>query len=1156
MKVDPYSSLPAGLRILRLRSLPGMSIGILMLLVGMSLLMERGWLASAAISTQQSAAEQSKQSGRQQALALQGNASQRALVNFVELANRERLASPMPRALAIHEPLKKDEEARNKPIPTGAFTPSDATAAAASRVEASLPSPALSSNFAALDDDNTRIPADTHGAVGANHLLVALNSQVRIQTKTGTTISTVSLNGFWATFGHANVFDPRVYYDPYGSRWIFVALTDFRAASSSLLIGVTQTNDPTGSWNLYDIDYDASNIVFGDYPNIGFNRNWITVTANSYRISDKGFVTSNIYVFDKASLYAATGSPFTLFQDSTGTSQTPAVTYDDTLSTMYILENWNGNSAGGGYLRLSTITGAVGSEVLTLGVAFPSTPNPWDSAPPGGTDFAPQLGSVRKLNAGDSVVQNTVYRNGSLWCVQTVFLPAGGAATRSSIQWWQLTTSGLIQQRDRIDDPAGNLFYAFPSIAVNQHNDALIGYSRFSSTQYAGAGYSFRAASDPVNTLRDRATLKDGQAPYYKINGGTRNKWGDFSNTVIDPLNDTEFWTIQAYAATPSVGIDRWGTWWGRIDPASPPPPPPASDVVLYASEATVKAGNWQSVSDPSAAGGARIYNPDAGAPKITTVLANPTNYFEMTFTAQSATAYHLWMRGKALNDYWGNDSVFVQFSDSVTSSGVATYRIGTTSATEYNLEDCSGCALQGWGWQDNGWGVGVMGPPIYFQATGTHTIRIQVREDGLSLDQIVLSPATYLNAAPGVLKNDTTILPRSGNPPPPAPPPTINAVTPNSGPTGGQSGVTISGSNFASGASVHFGTAVATNVNVASPTTLTATTPAHAAGAVNVMVTNPDNQIGSLTNGYTYTAPMPAAPALTSVSPNSGTTGGGASVTLTGTNFTSGASVSFGGAAATNVNVASSSTITALTPSHSTGVVNVVVTNSDGQSGTLANGYTYVSSPPAETILLIDNFNDNSLDTTKWTPNNLFSGYTDANLPAVEINQRFEIGALLSGTSGSHYNGIRSAASFNFSGAYCYVELAQAAAGNTTADAMLTVGPDVNGYYRMYVEAGVLFLQKRIQGSKVTLSSISYDATSHRYWRIRHDSSNGAVIFEAAADNGGMPGSWAVLHSEAWNTASIPLTGILFELKAGTWQSEANAAGKVIFDNFKAAKP
>jgi hypothetical protein len=75
------------------------------------------------------------------------------------------------------------------------------------------------------------------------------------------------------------------------------------------------------------------------------------------------------------------------------------------------------------------------------------------------------------------------------------------------------------------------------------------------------------------------------------------------------------------------------------------------------------------------------------------------------------------------------------------------------------NLEDCGGCGLSGWGWQDNGWGVGVLGPVIYFQTTGVQTIRIQTREDGFSIDQVVLSPSTYLNSSPGALKNDNTIL-------------------------------------------------------------------------------------------------------------------------------------------------------------------------------------------------------------------------------------------------------------------------------------------------------------------------------------------------------------------------------------------------------------
>ena len=165
---------------------------------------------------------------------------------------------------------------------------------------------------------------------------------------------------------------------------------------------------------------------------------------------------------------------------------------------------------------------------------------------------------------------------------------------------------------------------------------------------------------------------------------------------------------------------------------------------------------------DGTAAGGAKIRHPNAGAAKISSAAAEPANYFELTFNAEAGRAYRLWVRGRADSNSWANDSVFVQFSGSVTSAGAPIWRIGSTSATEVNLEDCSGCGLAGWGWQDNGWGVNVMGPLVYFSSTGPQTLRVQTREDGFAIDQIVLSPATFLNASPGALKNDTRILPAS----------------------------------------------------------------------------------------------------------------------------------------------------------------------------------------------------------------------------------------------------------------------------------------------------------------------------------------------------------------------------------------------------------
>ena len=213
---------------------------------------------------------------------------------------------------------------------------------------------------------------------------------------------------------------------------------------------------------------------------------------------------------------------------------------------------------------------------------------------------------------------------------------------------------------------------------------------------------------------------------------------------------------------------------------------PGPGDIVLYAADATVIGGRWVRTPDATAAGGASLRNPDAGAAKVAAAAANPADYFELTFNAQADVPYHLWIRSKADANYWANDSVFIQFS------GATNYAIGTTSAAESNLEDCSGCKLAGWGWQDTGWGVGVAGSPITFTSTGQHRIRIQRREDGVAIDQIILSPSQFFTESPGALKNDARIYPRAaGGSAPPSEPDTQNPVVAITSPASGE---TVSG--------------------------------------------------------------------------------------------------------------------------------------------------------------------------------------------------------------------------------------------------------------------------------------------------------------------------------------------------------------------------
>lgn len=431
----------------------------------------------------------------------------------------------------------------------------------------STPPPPASINFLALLDNLTGIPPDTHGAVGPNHVMTSLNGQIRFQNRVGEQLSVISLLNFWSGITNpvvTNAFDPRTLYDPYSDRWISVAVTADHTANSAVLLSVSQTTDPTGNWWQFRVDADSADNKWADFPSVGFNKDWIVVSVNMFGNQDDLFKEQHIYVFNKANKYSGGTNAPTLFVDASASTTVPAVTRDNALATLYLVTQLAGSPAG--QLRISTITGPVGSETYTPNSFFSTPGIEWGVGIT--NDFAPQLNSTRKIQNGSSRMQRVEYQVGYLWFAHTVFFPATGTPTRSAVQWWQLNTNQTVIDHGLIQDTNGVSFYAFPSIAVNSHGDALIGYSRFAASQYASANYAFRFANDPAGTLRHDTVLKAGEAKYDKDLGSGQNRWGDYSATVVDPVNNTWMWTIQEYAATPSGppdNKDRWSTWWAQI---------------------------------------------------------------------------------------------------------------------------------------------------------------------------------------------------------------------------------------------------------------------------------------------------------------------------------------------------------------------------------------------------------------------------------------------------------------------------------------------------------------------------------------------------------------------------------------------------------------
>jgi len=419
--------------------------------------------------------------------------------------------------------------------------------------------------FPGGQDSGASIPPDTAGAVGPQHVFNPLNDTVSIFDRSGTPLSAITLNGFWAALGlPGETFDPRVVYDAEG-RFVFVAMADAMQATSSLFVAVSETSDPMGAWipAAIQVDDQAQGPVWLDFPSVGYSADKVTVQVNLFTRAGNRFAGSSIYVFDKRSLYdpphGAAVERFDLRNQ--GGTQVPALTHDRTTNDQYLLARWSGIANGGGALVVYRVTGNVAAGTAALSrVGYVAAPGvTWDSFPPG--DMGPQIGVPQKVDVGDDRLLAVCLRDGLLYCSHTVMLPTG-APSRSAVQWWQIDTrSWTVNILERIDDLQGATLFAFPTLAVNQRNEVLLGFAYFAGSAHPSAALAFRPAMGPTQPPHIFAAGLD---TYYKVFTGSDNRWGDYSAAQVDPVNDLDFWTVQEYAATPA---DTWGTMWAHIVP-------------------------------------------------------------------------------------------------------------------------------------------------------------------------------------------------------------------------------------------------------------------------------------------------------------------------------------------------------------------------------------------------------------------------------------------------------------------------------------------------------------------------------------------------------------------------------------------------------------
>ena len=432
---------------------------------------------------------------------------------------------------AIHHPLKPPGTEEDEPPAAGGQR---------SSAQDGGTLPELQMDFQAVkrgDAGQWSYPPDTDGAVGPDHYVTTVNTVIAVYSKTsGDLLWSTSLSSFMPGSGG----DPRVLYDQHSERWITINSNFSWYTEKRIYLAVSSSSDPSSTWFKTSFDV-APGDVWADYPTLGVDAHGIYIAA--YTVGGVGSMA--IYAIDKAPLVAPVQSlgTITAFRNLPweGAIQ-PVHTYGDPGGEYFISRDTYDS------LRVRRVNPPLTSPTLTdLG----SVPIPLHYAPPN----APALGSATRLDTVGSRLMMSVYRDGTIWTCHTINIDG-----RAACRWYEVDPeSPELIQYGTVSDSL--LHYFFPSIMVNQYGHVAMGFTGSSSDQYAAAYYTGRSVTDPPGEMAPPAMYKEGTGPQNNIDSYGRNRWGDYSYTTLDPVDEQRFWTIQEYGDSTNV----WGTWVGVL---------------------------------------------------------------------------------------------------------------------------------------------------------------------------------------------------------------------------------------------------------------------------------------------------------------------------------------------------------------------------------------------------------------------------------------------------------------------------------------------------------------------------------------------------------------------------------------------------------------
>jgi hypothetical protein len=390
------------------------------------------------------------------------------------------------------------------------------------------------------------IPPDTMGAVGVDHYVELNNHRFKVYRKSdGVEIESKGINQFWMDANASpqmTAFDPRIAYDPHAQRWYAVSV-DNKQNANNVLFAVSSSSDPTQPWHGFAIDSDADDSNWADFPMLGYNNEAVWISAFMPTLGAAPSQSSLIGL-PKLDLLqpVPTVANKTQFDDvvpSATAGTHPQLAVDTSLAGGNMVALGMSSFGGGALLRAEV--GLSSAAPTQTGTIFVSAAQPPTVVQPG----AP---AIQNLEANDwRLSSNTVLKGNLLYGVQTVEHMGRAAVQLHAVD---LLTNSV--GSEIIADPA--LAFTFPSVAVNDFGDVVIGVTETSATEFASSYALVRRAGSGL--FEPPLLLAPGVDNYVRLDSLNRNRWGDYSATTIDPADPSIIWTNQEYVD----GTNRWAT--------------------------------------------------------------------------------------------------------------------------------------------------------------------------------------------------------------------------------------------------------------------------------------------------------------------------------------------------------------------------------------------------------------------------------------------------------------------------------------------------------------------------------------------------------------------------------------------------------------------